>query len=464
MRRRALALAALAVAACAREAAPPPATRTTTLAALTDTIAATRRTAITQAVGRVGPSVVSITVTSRQRVQRDPFFDFFGMGQDESRLVQGSGTGFVWRADGTIITNQHVVSGAEKIVVTFGDGTDAPAELVGEDPRTDIAVIRVARRGLVPAPLGSSRSLLIGEWVIAVGNPFAFLLGNAEPTVTVGVVSATGRNIVPSNDQPGLYLDMIQTDAAINPGNSGGPLTNALGDVVGVNSSIFTAGGGSIGLGFAIPIERAVRVAEELVRAGEVRRAWTGLETEGLRSMAEGRSRGGVLVTSVVPGGPAAQAGIRQGDVLTEANGRRLRNVLDWEAVKLDLRVGDPVTVAVRGSGGATVTRRLATRDLPTVTAEKVTVLRAMQLTTLTPAIRAERGVRSQAGALIYRISDEASAATGLQAGDVIVAINNVRVRDAEQVAELLDAMRRRQAFRLYFERGRQILFTDLAF
>src|SRR4029450_1837556 len=137
------------------------------------------------------------------------------------------------------------------------------------------------RKGLRTVTTGRSTDLMIGEWVIALGNPYAYLLGNAEPTVTVGRVSATGRNILPSGDQTGLYFDMIQTDAAINPGNSGGPLTNALGEVVGVNSSIFSSSGGSVGLGFAIPIERALRVADEIIRNGSVRRAWVGLHGAG---------------------------------------------------------------------------------------------------------------------------------------------------------------------------------------
>ena len=215
---------------------------------------------------------------------------------------------------------------------------------------------------------------MIGEWVVALGNPYAYLLGNAEPTVTVGVVSATGRNILPSGDQTGLYFDMIQTDAAINPGNSGGPLTNALGEVVGVNSSIFSNSGGSVGLGFAIPIERALRVTDEIIKSGSVRRAWVGLEVEGASAMRDWKAAGGVTVTSVAPDGPAAKAGLRRGDVLTAANGRPLRNYLDWEAVKLDLHVGDAVDLSVR-SGRREVQRRVVTGDLPTVTAEKYTVL-----------------------------------------------------------------------------------------
>jgi serine protease Do len=334
--------------------------------------------------------------------------------------------------------------------------------VLGEDPVTDIAVLRVRRGNLPTVSLGRSTDLMIGEWVVALGNPYAYLLGNAEPSVTVGVVSATGRNILPGGDQTGLYLDMIQTDAAINPGNSGGPLTNALGEVVGVNSSIFSSSGGSVGLGFAIPIERAVRVADEIIKSGTVRRAWVGLEVEGANAMREWKSQGGVALASVAPDGPSARAGLRVGDVMVEANGRRLRNYLDWEAVKLDLHVGDAVEVAVR-SGNATVRRRIVTGDLPTVSAEKITVLQDLQLINVTPGIQAERGIRSERGALIFRISPQVSRATGLQPGDVILAINRSPVRNASEVSDLLN-VRPGQVVRIYVERDAQITFTDLVF
>src|SRR2546421_1705653 len=166
-------------------------------------------------------------------------------------------------------------------LVTTRDGRDFPAKIQGEDPLTDIAVLKVDATGLPTAPLGKSTDLMIGEWVVAVGNPFAYLLGNTEPTVTAGVVSAVGRNLLPSEGQPGIYVGMIQTDAPINPRNSGGPRANAGGEGVGGNSSIFTSSGGSVGIGFAIPIERALRVADELRRFGKVRRAWVGLDVAG---------------------------------------------------------------------------------------------------------------------------------------------------------------------------------------
>jgi serine protease Do len=477
MSRSAAIILAFSIVGCReRPAAAPPssATRpapvhTTRAAAQVPALAAdaqasatnSRKTALVAAAERASGAVVSINVTSRQQAPPSSPWDFFFVPQG-ARVVQGYGTGFVIRPNGIILTNQHVVANAQQVVVTLTDGSDVRAKVLGEDPLTDIAVLRVDRQALAVVTPGRSTDLMIGEWVVALGNPYAYMLGNAEPTVTVGVVSATGRNILPSGEQTGLYLDMIQTDAAINPGNSGGPLTNALGEVVGINSSIFSNSGGSVGLGFAIPIERALRVADEIIRNGAVRRAWVGLDVEGAAAMRNWKSQGGVVVSGVTPDGPAARAGVRTGDVLVQANGRRLRNYLDWEAVKLDLHVGDAVDLTVR-VGGATSQRRIVSGDLPTVTAEKYTVLQDLQLITVTPSVQAERGIRSERGALIFRISPQVGRATGLQAGDVIVAINRSAVRNGSQVGELLNA-RSGEPIRVYFERDGQITFTDLVF
>ncbi|MFN8652951.1 MAG: trypsin-like peptidase domain-containing protein [Gemmatimonadales bacterium] len=425
-----------------------------------DAISASRRTAIVEASQRVSPTVVSIAVTSRRQAAPQTPFDFFFVPQSPSEQ-RSFGTGFIIKSDGIILTNQHVVNGAERIIVTLPDGTDVPGSLVGEDAVTDIAVVRIERKSLPVVSTGKSSDLMIGEWVVALGNPFAYLLGNAEPTVTAGVVSALHRNILPGRDQSGLYLDMIQTDAAINQGNSGGPLANALGEVIGVNSSILSQSGGSVGLGFAIPIERALRVAEELLQHGAVRRAWTGIEVAGPENLAEWKSSGGALISNVIPQGPGDVSGLKRGDVLTRANDRALRNYLDWEAVKLDLQVGDPVKLTVRRDDRER-TVVLKSGDLPTTSAMKVTVLKDLELVTLTPQVRAERNVQSDQGALIFSVSRALSQATGLAQGDVIVGMNRRRITTADDVRDVIENLRSRQVLRVYLERAGQIVYTDL--
>ncbi|MEO8452387.1 MAG: trypsin-like peptidase domain-containing protein [Gemmatimonadota bacterium] len=424
------------------------------------TVTASRRTAIVDATSRIAPSVVSVNVASHRKVEAESMFDLFFVPEQREQLVQGYGTGFALRP-GIIVTNQHVVDNAESITVSLPDGTDLPAKLLGEDAMTDIAVLQVTKKDIPSVTTGKSTDLLIGEWVVALGNPYTYLLGNSEPTVTAGVVSATGRNVVPNREQSGIYLDMIQTDAAINPGNSGGPLVNASGEVVGVNSFILTQSGGSIGLGFAIPIERVVRIADEIIRNGAVRRAWIGIEVAG--AMRDWKSQGGVKVTSVAPGSPAARAGLTPNAILVEANGRKLRNYLDWESVKLDLHVSDTVSIRVK-TGTATTLTRIVSADLPSVTAAKVSVIKGLEVITVTAAVQAERRIVSDRGALIFRITEEVTRATGLTEGDVIRRINQTEIKTAAQVAGALESMGSKQVFRIYFERQGQPAYTDLAF
>ena len=416
-------------------------------------LAKTRQTAIVTAASRLAPAVVSVNVLRRERqLPQDPFEQFF-TPRGAERVVEGYGSGFVISPDGVVITNQHVTQGAEQIVVTTRDGRDFPATIQGEDPLTDIAVLKVDGTALPTAPLGKSTDLMIGEWVVAVGNPFAYLLGNTEPTVTAGVVSAVGRNLLPSQGQSGIYVGMIQTDAPINPGNSGGPLANAVGEVVGVNSSIFTSSGGSVGIGFAIPIERALRVADELRRFGKVRRAWVGLDVAGAEDLRGWKRVGGLRVTQVAAGGPAGRAGLAAGDVLVSARGRRLRTFLDWEAVMLDTGPGDTLTVSFR-HGGESRSARLAVTDFPTTLAEKVAVLGGMKVVTVTPAVRAERNIQSDHGTLIYDLPEEMEEATGLRSGDVILQINRVRVSSADDLRRAFAATAGAGAVTVWFERA----------
>ncbi|HEX9710352.1 MAG TPA: trypsin-like peptidase domain-containing protein, partial [Candidatus Thermoplasmatota archaeon] len=382
--------------------------------------------------------MVSILTLRTERVRPRTLWEGFFLPPDARQRSSGLGSGFLIDADGTILTNDHVVRGAERIMVTLPDGRDLEAELVGTDEVTDVAVLRVAGENLPAAPIGTSEGLIIGEWAVAIGNPFGNLFSNSEPTVTAGVISAVGRHIVPSSEDRGFYLGMIQTDASINPGNSGGPLVNALGQVIGVNASIFTRSGGSEGLGFAIPIDRALRVADDLVRHGEVRRAWLGLDVEPVEADPWGRTRG-VRVSRVVEGSPAARAGIRPGARLLEARGSRLTAPLDFEDVLLDLRAGDEIALSLEGAPRPVTVRAEA---LPTSRAERVTALQDLDLITLTPQVRAQRGIVSEAGAMIVSISPELEAQLGFREGDVIVRINNVAIQSAEDAARVFRELR----------------------
>jgi serine protease Do len=421
-------------------------------------IAESRRTAITDAVAQVAPAVVTVQTETVERGPVDPFDAFFG-GRSGTRVLPGLGSGFITRADGIVITNAHVVVGATSISVALGDGTTFPARLLGADTLNDLAVLKIEGRQLPVVKLGNSSDLVVGEWAIAIGNPFGFVLGNSEPSVTAGVISATGRNLAVRAEGPGIYVDMIQTDASINPGNSGGPLVNAVGEVIGVNSSIYSPSGGSVGLGFAIPINRVKRVTEDLLAHGTIRRPWVGLKVE---TPPPGRARGvqGAAVSSVVPGSPAAQAGLRPGDILVRSRDREINNAYDWDAELLELRVGERVPVLVR-RGGREVRVELVVADQPEASAAKVQVLRELELVTLTPQIRADRNITSRRGALIYRVSDRVAADLGIQAGDVIVQINRTPIESADEAARAIDTYAGRGLIRMFYERGGRAYFTD---
>ena len=420
-----------------------------------DQVSGSRSTAIVEAAARVGPAVVSVNVIRTEQVQsRGSFFDPFPMRR--TRRSRGLGSGFIVSADGVILTNDHVVRDGERIMVTLPDGRDFEAELLGTDQLTDVAVLRIRGSDLPVAPVGTSEGLLIGEWSLAIGNPFGNLFSNSEPSVTAGVISGTDRHIIPDDEDRVVYLGMIQTDASINPGNSGGPLVNSMGEVIGVNSSIFSRSGGSEGLGFAIPIDRAIRVANDLLASGEVKRAWLGFDVDAGQEDIWGRTYA-VAVASVSPSSPAARANISPGDRVVTANGRALSTLLDFESLLLDLEEGESIELGIEGRQGSVT---LVAESLPSVSADRVTALEQMQLITITPGIRAERGLRYETGALIVNIERDFEGRIGLRAGDVILQINRLRVESAEEAASAL--RRVSGVFVIYIERNGEVVSRTL--
>jgi len=310
------------------------------------------RVGFAQAARVAAPAVVSVTASKApQRADRarDPLFGFpFGQRQQRGAPQLGLGSGVIISADGVLLTNNHVVEGAADIEVLLSDGRQARARLVGTDPETDVAVLKIELGDLPVIPLGDAASLAVGDAVLAIGNPF-----NVGQTVTSGIVSALGRSQLGIN----TFENFIQTDAAINPGNSGGALVDADGRLVGINTAIFSRSGGSLGIGFAIPVDVARQVAAALLKDGVVARGWIGVQTRELTpELAEALKLGdarGVLIGGVVADAPAARAGIKPGDVLTRIGEHAVLTPAELLASVAALPPGAPVEVAVRRGGKA---------------------------------------------------------------------------------------------------------------
>jgi serine protease Do len=321
-------------------------------------ITSSRQNIITETVKNVSPAVVGINVTEI-RQYRDPFsyfFDdpffrqFFGNRPNYNQRVKGLGSGFIISPDGFIITNDHVAGSASEITITMTDGKHYEAKIVGSDPVSDICLLKIEASNLPYIRLGNSDDIIIGEWVIALGNPFGLFDLNDKPTVTVGVISATGMNLEPLNNR--YYLNMLQTDAAINGGNSGGPLVNSLGEVIGMNTLIFTAGGsqGNIGLGFAIPINKIKRIVTELKEKGKIDRDFDiGLRIqsidEGIASYYNLNTNRGVIITHVVQDTPASRAGLKVGDIILEIDGYKINNDKVLMGVFQEFRTGQTISI-----------------------------------------------------------------------------------------------------------------------
>ncbi|HEV8480494.1 MAG TPA: trypsin-like peptidase domain-containing protein [Candidatus Eisenbacteria bacterium] len=322
-----------------------------------------RRSAIVTAAERASPAVVSVSVVQTRVVRENPFYNFFPdeffdrfYPQMEYReRLPALGSGFIVDPSGVVVTNNHVTEGADEIKVTLPDGRQLPAKLMAASPVYDLAFVKVEGHDLPTIALGNSDDLIVGEWAIAIGNPFGFLLDDPHPSVTAGVVSATHRDIKSEASEGGTYKDMIQTDAAINPGNSGGPLVNALGQVIGVNTFIFTRSGGSVGIGFAVPINTVKRLLDEVHKYGRIRAVWAGFQVQPLTAYLANRlgldKPGGLVVTRVEPNSPATAADLRVGDVLRSVNGKQVNTAEEAQRVLFGSGVGDHVTLQVERNG-----------------------------------------------------------------------------------------------------------------
>ncbi len=416
---------------------------------------------------RLLPAVVEITIETKSvsaapqlpntpdNNDNSPFKDFFDeflkrqQGEDaQPRPMTSMGSGFIVDASGIIVTNNHVVEGADKIEVHMHDDTVLRAELVGRDPKTDLAVIRVkADKPLPTVGFGDSDRLRIGDWVMAIGNPFG--LGGS---VSLGIVSARNRDI-----NAGPYDDFIQTDAAINKGNSGGPLFNLKGEVMGINTAIFSPSGGSVGIGFSVPSNTARNVIDQLVKYGETRRGWLGVKIQSVtpdiaESMNLDKPRG-ALVADVTPTGPADKAGLQSGDVIVEFNNRPVNSMRDLPKIVAETEIGKKVPVKVLRKGEevsvmaevgrledgekiAAATPGQSTEQVPAV----VTVL-GMTVSSMTDELRAKYAIDADVkGAVITEVAaDGAAAEKRLEPGDVITEAGEKEVVGAADISARIE-------------------------
>ncbi|MCX5908613.1 MAG: DegQ family serine endoprotease [Deltaproteobacteria bacterium] len=418
---------------------------------------------------KVRPGVVNIQVVKKVKnvgmefpnFPGNPFGDFFGPFSEGNppgiHKQQGVGSGFVMSRDGYILTNNHVIEGADQIKVKFADGKEYDGKVVGRDPKTDLAVVKVdGATDLHPLALGNSDELKVGSWVVAVGSPFGL-----EQTVTAGIVSAKGRVI-----GSGPYDNFIQTDASINPGNSGGPLINMKGEVIGINTAIIASGQG---IGFAIPINMAKEVVPQLEAKGHVTRGWLGVSiqemTPDLAKSLGLKEKKGALVAEVVKGSPAEKAGIERGDVIVEFNGKEIGDSTELPRIVAATPVGKTVAVKLSRDGKV--------RDRPVKLGEMeekgVEVSKApsshksmgISVQNVTPEIAGALGLKKETGVVVTRVEPGSPAAdAGIQRGDVVQEVNRKPVKDVEDFNQKLEKAKGQASVLLFIQRGQRNLFA----
>jgi len=402
---------------------------------------------------KVTPAVVNIatftTVQVRNPLLEDPFFRrFFNLpnpGERSYKRPQSAGSGVIVDArNGYVITNHHVIDRAEQITVTLADGRDLPATLVGTDPQVDLAVLKVASTGLTQLGFADSTGVRVGDFVIAIGNPFGL-----SQTVTSGIVSALGRSGLGIEG----YEDFIQTDASINPGNSGGALVNLSGELVGLNTAILAPAGGNVGIGFAIPSNMVGVIMAQLIAHGAVRRGNLGMGVQPLNAeLAEAFGvswREGVVVVAVDEGGAADKAGIKPGDIVAKVGTRDIRRLRDFDSQSAVLMVGDRVSIEViRDGKRRDVTAVISEDSYERLTGDRIDPrLTGVELENF----KAEDDPSQAAGVIVTDVDGESPGyAAGLRPGDVIVATNRVPTRNIEELADVLRRATRQVLLRVY--------------
>ncbi|MGE5239545.1 MAG: DegQ family serine endoprotease [Chloroflexota bacterium] len=431
--------------------------------------------AFSDIVRAASPAVVNISTTKTVTRQHpfDEFFDFFypfPNGRSKRWKEQSLGSGVIASPDGYIVTNYHVIERADEIKVILLDKRTFKAKVIGSDPKTDVAIIRIDAKGLPVIPWGDSDKLQVGEFVLAIGNPFG--LSN---TVTMGIISAVGRADVGIAD----YEDFIQTDAAINPGNSGGPLVNAKGEIVGINTAIFSKTGGYQGIGFAVPSNMVRLVMDQLTREGKVTRGWIGVTIQELTpELAQKfgiKDSRGVLVSDVVKGSPAQKAGITRGDVILDFNGKRISDVGSLRNIVAQAKIGSSVAIKVlRADKELSLTVTIA--ELPANIADFVpssnrdldlpeNALTGISVVDLGTAIAKQLGLdRDERGVVIVKIDPGSPAEdAGLRKGDVIQEIDRKRINDLNDFNKIVSKLNPDATVLLFINRGGKKSYVALS-
>jgi len=401
------------------------------------------------------PSVVNVNTTQVMKGRGTRFFSPFGEDDqfneffkrffgDSPRQFKSTslGSGFIIHRDGYILTNNHVVQNATEISVKLSDGREFKAKVVGRDPKTDIALIKIDASDLRVIPFGDSNGLEVGEPVMAIGNPFGL-----NQTVTTGIVSAKGRFI-----GEGPYDNFIQTDASINRGNSGGPLINLNGEAVGINTAIFSPTGGSIGIGFAIPIDMAKEVLPQLKDRGSVTRGWLGVAIQQMtpelaKTFGLKQADGGALVSDVVDGSPAEQSGVKQGDVIMEFDGKKVKSSTELPHIVGNTSVGKEVVMKVVRDGTelplTVKVGELRDEQVAALTSSSTKSKLGIEVQQLTPELSRKFGIKDDKGVLITGVEpDSPSDEAGLRPGDLILEINRAKVATVSQVRKALEKTR----------------------